>query len=186
MEVDCSVHVFHSSMVVEPFVGPWPLFHFRNLFYTDSRIPWTNDQPVARPLPTHRTTQTQNKRTHRHPCLEWDSNPRSKRWSERRQFMPQTARPLRSAECGVDNSNKRWLCYTEVLNQYCWWRSEVICPSRRSSFIGVSKGFRIEQCNRFTALPLTGWLLSVCILLALSSHVFSYECPFSKCWFCKF
>jgi hypothetical protein len=25
--------------------------------------PWTRDQPVARPLPTHRTTQTQYKRT---------------------------------------------------------------------------------------------------------------------------
>jgi hypothetical protein len=25
--------------------------------------PWTGDQPVAKPLPTHRTTQTQNKRT---------------------------------------------------------------------------------------------------------------------------
>jgi hypothetical protein len=37
--------------------------------------PWEGDQPVARPLPTHRTTRTQNKRTHRHPCLEWDSNP---------------------------------------------------------------------------------------------------------------
>jgi hypothetical protein len=24
---------------------------------------------------------------HRHPCLEWDSNPRSKHSSERRQFM---------------------------------------------------------------------------------------------------
>jgi hypothetical protein len=30
---------------------------------TVGRTPWTNDQPVARPLPTHRTTQTQNKRT---------------------------------------------------------------------------------------------------------------------------
>jgi hypothetical protein len=28
--------------------------------------PWTGDQPVARPLPTHRTTQTQNKRTDIH------------------------------------------------------------------------------------------------------------------------
>jgi hypothetical protein len=30
----------------------------------------------------------------RHPCLEYDSNPRSQCSSERRQFMPQTARPL--------------------------------------------------------------------------------------------
>jgi hypothetical protein len=42
--------------------GSWPLFQFPNL-YTIGRIPWTGDQPVARPLPTHRTTQTHNKRT---------------------------------------------------------------------------------------------------------------------------
>jgi hypothetical protein len=41
---------------------PWPLFHFLNL-YTVGGIPWTGDQPVARPLPTRRTTQTQNKCT---------------------------------------------------------------------------------------------------------------------------
>jgi hypothetical protein len=37
---------------------------------------------------THRTTQTQNKLTQcRHQCLEWDSNPRSQRPSERKQFI---------------------------------------------------------------------------------------------------
>jgi hypothetical protein len=30
--------------------------------YSVGKTPWTGDQPVARPLPTHRTTQTQNKR----------------------------------------------------------------------------------------------------------------------------
>jgi hypothetical protein len=30
---------------------------------TDCRTPWTGHEPVTRPLPTHRTTQTQNKRT---------------------------------------------------------------------------------------------------------------------------
>jgi hypothetical protein len=33
------------------------------ILYTVGRTPWTGDQRVARPLPTHRTTQTQNKRT---------------------------------------------------------------------------------------------------------------------------
>jgi hypothetical protein len=33
-------------------------------FFTDSRTPWANYQPVARPLPKHRTTQTQNKHIH--------------------------------------------------------------------------------------------------------------------------
>jgi hypothetical protein len=34
------------------------------ILFTLDRTPWTGDQPVARPLPTHRTTQqAQNKRT---------------------------------------------------------------------------------------------------------------------------
>jgi hypothetical protein len=32
-------------------------------FYPVGRSPWAGDQPIARPLPTHRTAQTQNKRT---------------------------------------------------------------------------------------------------------------------------
>jgi hypothetical protein len=49
-------------MALQPFVGPWLLFSFF-IFYTVGRTPWTGDQPVARPLPTHRIAQTQNKRT---------------------------------------------------------------------------------------------------------------------------
>jgi hypothetical protein len=41
--------------------GPWPHFQFLNL-YTLNRTPWTEDQPIARPLLEHRTAQTQNKR----------------------------------------------------------------------------------------------------------------------------
>jgi hypothetical protein len=52
----------YLSMALQPFVVPWPLFSFL-ILYTVGRTPWTGDQPVARPLPTHRTTQTQNKRT---------------------------------------------------------------------------------------------------------------------------
>jgi hypothetical protein len=39
------------------------LFFSFLILYTASRIPCTSDQPLARPLPTRRTTQTQNKRT---------------------------------------------------------------------------------------------------------------------------
>jgi hypothetical protein len=75
--------------------GPWHLVQLHNHLYTDGRTPWTSDQPVTRPLPKHRATQTQNKlihipNIHDNPCLEWDSNQRSKRPSERRQFMPRT------------------------------------------------------------------------------------------------
>jgi hypothetical protein len=33
------------------------------ILYTVGKTFWTGDQPVARPLPIHRTAQTQNKRT---------------------------------------------------------------------------------------------------------------------------
>jgi hypothetical protein len=50
-----------------PFVGPWPLFQFTDLIhkYTVSRTPWSGDQLVTRPLPTHKRTQTQNECTRR-------------------------------------------------------------------------------------------------------------------------
>jgi hypothetical protein len=69
-------------MALQPFVGPWPLSQFLAVTYTVGRTPWTGDQHVAGPLPAHRATQTQNKRTqYIHPCLERDSNPRSQRSS---------------------------------------------------------------------------------------------------------
>jgi hypothetical protein len=82
------IHSFIHQWLFSPLLGPDLFFSSVIIFYTDGRTPWTSDQPVARPLPTQRATQTQNKRTHRHPCLEWDSNPQSQRSSERRRFMP--------------------------------------------------------------------------------------------------
>jgi hypothetical protein len=46
-------------MALQPFLGPWPHISVSKSFYTDGRTPWTSYQPVARPLPIHRTTQTQ-------------------------------------------------------------------------------------------------------------------------------
>jgi hypothetical protein len=40
-----------------------PFFQFPDIF-TIGRTPWTSDQLVARPLPKHRTAQTQNKHIH--------------------------------------------------------------------------------------------------------------------------
>jgi hypothetical protein len=34
-----------------------------SVLYTVNRTPWTGDQPITRPLPKHRTTQTRNKHT---------------------------------------------------------------------------------------------------------------------------
>jgi hypothetical protein len=49
-------------MAPQLFFRPWSLFLFLNP-YTVRRAPWKGDEPNARPLPAHRRTQTQNKRT---------------------------------------------------------------------------------------------------------------------------
>jgi hypothetical protein len=49
-------------MAVRRSSGPWPLFQFHDV-YAVCWVPWTGDQPVARPLPAHMTTRTQNKGT---------------------------------------------------------------------------------------------------------------------------
>jgi hypothetical protein len=63
-------------------------FYF-SLLILVSRTPWTNDQPLARPLPTHKHIINADK----HPCLDLDSNPRSQCSRELRHFIPETARP---------------------------------------------------------------------------------------------
>jgi hypothetical protein len=72
---------------------PWALasaFQFHDHF-TDGKTPWAGDQLVTRPLPVHRHRKTHaSTHTHintKHPCPEWDSNPRSRLPSERRQCM---------------------------------------------------------------------------------------------------
>jgi hypothetical protein len=84
-------HFVSYLFIYSSFVGPWPLFHFLN-----PRLLGRGISPSqGRYLHTEQHRHREN--AYRHPCLEWDSNPRSQRSSERRQFMPQTARPLWSA-----------------------------------------------------------------------------------------
>jgi hypothetical protein len=59
-----SITIIISFHWLYSLLGPWPvIFQFHDHFI-DGRILWTSDQPVARPLPKRRTTQTQNKHTH--------------------------------------------------------------------------------------------------------------------------
>jgi hypothetical protein len=51
-----------SLCLYSPVLGLGRFFSFL-ILYTVGRTPWTGDQPVARLLPTHSTTQTQNKLT---------------------------------------------------------------------------------------------------------------------------
>jgi hypothetical protein len=64
LSLSLSLSLSYIYMVLQSF-KPWPLFQFLNL-YTVGRTSWKGDQPFARPLLTHRTTQTQSKRTDMH------------------------------------------------------------------------------------------------------------------------
>jgi hypothetical protein len=55
----CWCKIFIHSSINDSTALCWALLQFRNHFCTVGRTPWTGDQPVARPLPTHRTTHTQ-------------------------------------------------------------------------------------------------------------------------------
>jgi hypothetical protein len=76
--------IYLLSMALQPL---WAFAAFSVSKSYTGRTPWTGDQPVVRPPPTHRIN------AHRHPCLEWDSNQRSQYLRRRRRFVPQTARP---------------------------------------------------------------------------------------------
>jgi hypothetical protein len=70
--------IISLSMALQPF-GHRFLFQFLNPIHSS---PWTGDQPVAGPLPTHRTTQTQIN------AFVFDSNAWSQRSNYRRRLMP--------------------------------------------------------------------------------------------------
>jgi hypothetical protein len=85
--VHCRFRIsINLSMVLQPFIGPWPLFQFLNLLHNRSQGCYL-----------HTGQHKQRINAHKHPCLKWDTTPRSQRLSGRRQFMPQTAWPLGSA-----------------------------------------------------------------------------------------
>jgi hypothetical protein len=68
MELRANFIFISLSMALQPFVGPWPLFQFLDLFTQSVGL-------LGRGLARRKAdTCTQNKRTQRHPHLEWNSN----------------------------------------------------------------------------------------------------------------
>jgi hypothetical protein len=77
----------YLSMVLQLFVVPWSLFQFPDLFTQSVEVAG----PVIRPSQGRYLHTGQHKHrinVHRHPCLKWDSNPRSQCLRGQRQFMP--------------------------------------------------------------------------------------------------
>jgi hypothetical protein len=71
-------HELYLSMALQPSVGPWPLFQSVGLLGRTIR------PSQCRYL--HTGQHKHRSSSHRYPCLKWDSNPRSQRLRERRQF----------------------------------------------------------------------------------------------------
>jgi hypothetical protein len=79
-------YYYYESTVL--LLGLGRIFSFL-ILYTVGRTPWNVDQPVARPLPTHRTIQTQNKRTQTSiPSVWFEPTNSSVRTSKERPLWP--------------------------------------------------------------------------------------------------
>jgi hypothetical protein len=57
------IYLIYLSMALQSFLSDLGRFFSLLILYRVGRNPWTSDQPLASPLPAHRITQTQNKRT---------------------------------------------------------------------------------------------------------------------------
>jgi hypothetical protein len=94
---------------------PWnALFHFSFLFLGQSiGLLGGGISPSQGRYPyKHRIN------THKHPCLEWDSNPWSQCPRERRRFTPETARPLWSAFFSIRDKNCAAVFHDSLLIHY--------------------------------------------------------------------
>jgi hypothetical protein len=91
--VDSDLHISADlCMALQSFIGPWAVFSVSWSFYTvTGLLGRLISQSQGRYL--HSEQHKHRINANRHPCLEWDSNPRSQRSSERRKFMPSTAWP---------------------------------------------------------------------------------------------
>jgi hypothetical protein len=58
-EINILLYLYGSIALVRP----WLVFWFIDTIYTVSINHWMKDQPLAKPLPANRNTQTQNKLT---------------------------------------------------------------------------------------------------------------------------
>jgi hypothetical protein len=126
VEASCVVSATYSYGLQYRFSRPKPLFFFIRTVPQLSKRGWVD--PVPDPVPTPKITCIE-----RHPCLEWDSNTRLQSLSQRRRFMPQTARPLRTllpSFCYKDHQTKDNIFFfsiTRNLKDKLWWpRHEIL------------------------------------------------------------
>jgi hypothetical protein len=84
--IDLSIYLSIYLWLYSPLLGLGGFFSLF-IFYTAGRAPWMGIS-LSRGRYLHTGRYKHRINAHGYPCLERDSNPRSQRSSERRQFMP--------------------------------------------------------------------------------------------------
>jgi hypothetical protein len=129
--------------------------------FTDGRSPWRRDELVARPLPKHRTTHTQNKRIH---------TPNINALSALRTHGP----GFRASE---DSSRLRPLGYRDrQISNYCTitqlWTQQI--PNKQINIIVLIFVYYVHIATCFDPVGSSSdkysWNVGVCIIVLYSIH----------------
>jgi hypothetical protein len=116
------IHSFVHQWLYSPLLG-------RGLFFSSAIFSTWTVELLGRVISPsqgcylHRATQTQNKRIYKHPCLQWDPNPRSQRSSERRPCLrPRSHCEQHFSVCRItkpyENNGSTAACILNLCNRW--------------------------------------------------------------------
>jgi hypothetical protein len=135
------------------FVGPWPLFLVSQPYRESAGLLGRGISPSQS---RYRHTEKHKRRinAHRHPHLQWNSNPWPQCSSGRRQFIPQTAWPLWSVFeiPRVRIPAQRSTDLTAGFRRSCqcqWSRSFLSCWSHNHRIIRCNINYAVHEGELF-------------------------------------
>jgi hypothetical protein len=173
-------YIFFFPLALQPQFGPWPTSMKLSVSLRFSRsstfggTPWAGDQLVARPLHVHKHRKTRARtRTHththtniKHTCPEWDSNPRSRLPSERRQCMP--FRPL-----GYRDRQVAHYPYGNICMQCMFPKSVIGLKLTNKYMLQFLRAFSLNKGWYFKVQVLSNYMLEQSDETALTSTLLS-------------
>jgi hypothetical protein len=114
-----------SSMALPAHSGPRPLIQFRNHVWQTVGLLRRVISPSRGCYLNTRQHKHRKKAHTKHPYLEWDSNTRSQRPSEQRQFMALWPAQIKDNESAANGVWFRMSLYVKILVLYLIWRNAV-------------------------------------------------------------
>jgi hypothetical protein len=103
-------------MALQPFVRPWPLFLFLNLFTHSVGLFGQGIRP-SKGLYQHTGQHKHRINAYKHSCLKWNSNLRSQCLSGRRQFMPNREATVVGGNSTLPQMNNHFLSCTSKFSK---------------------------------------------------------------------